>query len=165
MNRYICVYYNKNDNTIKKIREKYNDNLYNFHKRYTKIKFYINEKYKTLVIKLKGFDGGIKKTYSRFNVSQILKDIDNMPMGSVQRKSLSLYADYKPKTTVKGLGFKNKEKALHTINVIKDMDYRYQINVLNTMINRALYHPHLNNDMKKAVKVFQDYKKKLMKSK
>ena len=81
MNRFICVYYNKNDNTIKKIREKYNDNLYQFHKRYTKIKFYIDKKYKKLIIKLKGFDGGIKKTYNKFNVSRILRDIDDMPMG------------------------------------------------------------------------------------
>ena len=34
MNRYICVYYNnKGDGVIKKIKEKYNKNLYEFHKR------------------------------------------------------------------------------------------------------------------------------------
>ena len=130
MNRYICVYYNnKDDGVIKKIKEKYNKNLYEFHKRFTRLRTNVNKKYKKLEIKLKGFDGTFTKT------------------------------------TVKGLGFKDKAKAEYTINKIKDMDYNYQMNVINTMINRAKYHPHVNENMKQAIKVFENYKKKLMKNK
>ena len=164
MNRYICVYSsNKCKDYIKKIRKDYKDNLYNFHKRYTKLKVNINEKYKKTIIKLIGFDGKVKHKYSTFNSSKILNDIDNMPLGNIKKKSLSLYSDYKPNTTIKGLGFKNKQKAEETIKIIKKLDKNYQINVINTMINRAKYHPYINNNMREAIKVFEKYKKKLMK--
>lgn len=163
MNRYLIVYSPENNNDVKKIRKQYNDNLYQFHKRYTKLKIIIDDKIKELYIDLIGFDKSLKKKYKRFNVKNILKTIDNMPMGKfVQKKSLSLYANYKPKTTIKGLGFKNKTKALETIKKIKNMDYRYKINVLNTMINRAKYHPHFNESMALALKILENYKKKIM---
>ena len=40
------------------------------------------------------------------------------------------------------------------------MDYTYQMNVINTMINRAKYHPHKN--MEEAIVIFEKYKKKLV---
>ena len=80
-----------------------------------------------------------------------------MPMS--KNNNLSLYADYNKKTTIKGLGFKNKEKALHTLKVIKNKPLKYQISVVNTMIGRAKNHPHINKDMKEAIKVFQKWKK------
>ena len=163
MNRFINVYSPKNNNDVKNIRELYNDNLYDFHKRYTKLKIVIDNKIKKLKIDLIGFDKSVKHTYQKFNVKKILKDIDAMPMGKlVQKKDLSLYADYKPKTTIKGLGFKNKEKAKYTVDVIKNMNYTYQMNVINTMINRAKYHPHKNKNMEEAIVIFEKYKKKLV---
>ena len=45
------------------------------------------------------------------------------------------------------------------------MDYKYQMNILNTMINRALHHPHITNGMKDAIKIFKKYKKKLVSKK
>lgn len=164
MNRYIYVYSsNKFNDEIKKIRKDYKDNLYNFHKRYTKLKVDIDEKYKKIIIKLIGFDGKVKHKYSKFNSNKILNDIDNMPLGNIKKKSLSLYSDYKPNTTIKGLGFKNKEKAEETIKIIKKLDKNYQINVINTMINRAKYHPYINDNMREAIKVFEKYKKFLIK--
>jgi hypothetical protein len=165
MNRIIYIHTNKGNVNIKKIREEFNKNLYEFHKRFTKIKFCLDKETKGTTIKLQGFDGTIKKKYRKFNVKKILKDIDNMPMGGLRKKSLSLYADYNPKNTIKGLGFKDGEKALHTIDVIKNMDYKYQMNILNTMINRALHHPHITNGMKDAIKIFKKYKKKLVSKK
>lgn len=163
MNRFINVYSPKNNNDIKKIRKLYNDNLYDFHKRYTKLKIIIDNNIKKLKIYLIGFDKLVKHTYQKFKVKKILKDIDAMPMGKlVQKKGLSLYADYKPKTTIKGLGFKDKEKAKYTVDAIKNMDYTYQMNVINTMINRAKYHPHKNKNMEEAIIIFQKYKKKLV---
>lgn len=165
LNRYIKVCSGKNNSTIKKIRDLYNKNLYKFHKRYTKLHVTIDDKCKEISIKLVGFDKYVKQEYKTFNVKKILKDIDAMPIGHlVQKKSLSLYADYKPKTTIKGLGFKDKAKAEHTIEVIKDMDYKYQMSVINTMINRAKFHPHRNQCMIDAMKVFEKYKKKLVKT-
>lgn len=162
MNRIVYIYINKDNANVKKIRDEFKKNIYDFHKRFTKIKFCYEDK-KGLTIKLVGFDGTVKKTYRKFNPKKILKDIDAMPMGHIKRKSLSLYADYNPKSTIKGLGFKNKEKALYTIKVIKDMDYKYQMSVVNTMINRALHHPHITDDMRDAIKIFEVYKKKLKK--
>lgn len=163
MNRYIYIYYDKKDYVIKDIIRRYKKHLYEFHKRYTKLKLFIDDKYRRLVIKIIGFDGRTKIRYTRFDVDKILDFIDSMPMGSIQRKSLSLYSDYNPKTTIKGLGYKNRDKALYTINMIKGMDKKYQINVINTMINRAKHHKYFNNDMNEAIKVFKKYKKGLIK--
>lgn len=164
MNRFIYVYYNQNNEKIKKIREQYNKDIYEFHKRYTKLKIILNPIYKKLKIELIGFDKTVKHTYTKFNPNKIIKDIDKMPMGKLyKKKSLSLYANYKPKTTIKGLGFKDKAKAESSIKIIKDMDYQYQIRVINTMINRAKYHPNITKGMKDAIKVFVKYKIKLKK--
>jgi hypothetical protein len=76
----------------------------------------------------------------------------------------SLYEDKHPKTSLKGTGFKNKEKAIETINLVKGKPLVYQFQVINTMYNRAKYHPHQTKDMKDAMKVFKEwldgYKKK-----
>ena len=76
-------------------------------------------------------------------------------------KNLSLYADYNKKTTIKGLGFKNKEKAIYTLKKIKSKPIKYQINVVNTMIGRAINHPHYNSEMKAAVKIFKKWLKSI----
>jgi len=75
----------------------------------------------------------------------------------MNKKSIntSLYEDNHPKTSTKGLGFKNKEKALETLKIIKDRDIIYQKQVVNTMYNRAKYHPYQTNDMQEAMKVFK----------
>ena len=48
----------------------------------------------------------------------------------------------------KGTGFKDKQKALDTLEIIKDRDMVYQKQVVNTMYNRAKYHPHQTESMK-----------------
>ena len=80
----------------------------------------------------------------------------------IDKKALSLYEDYNPKTTVHGLGFKDEEMAKKTINKIKNKPIAYQKSVINTMYYRAKYHPHQTKDMKKAMKIFDEYKKKLL---
>ncbi len=69
----------------------------------------------------------------------------------------SLYEDKHPNTSTKGTGFKNKQKALDTLKIIKDRDLIYQKQVVNTMYNRAKYHPNQTHDMKEAMKVFKDW--------
>ena len=83
-----------------------------------------------------------------------------MPMSKYKPENLSLYADYNKETTIKGLGFKNKEKAIKTLGKIKNKPMKYQINVVNTMIGRAENNPYKNKDMLEAVKVFKKWLKK-----
>ena len=105
-----------------------------------------------------------KKTFLNFDRKKIFKIVDEMPLGNLKNKkikpiNLSLYEDYNPKTTIKGLGFKNKKKALETLDKIKHKDLTYQKRVVNTMLNRAKYHPHINNDMKDAINIFKKWLK------
>ena len=136
------------------IKNKYNNNLQEFHKLCLKLKSKISNTFK---IKLIGFDGTVKHTYLSFNKSKIIKDIKNMPMGDIKCSGLSLYADYKPSTTIKGTGYSNKEKALKTINLIKSKDKKYQRRVITTMYYRAKHHPHKTKSMMNAQKVFKKW--------
>ena len=78
--------------------------------------------------------------------------------------NLSLYSDYNPKTTTPGLGFKNKDKAIYTINKIKNRNIKYQVNVIATMLGRAKNHPHKTKDMNKAIKEFEKWMKNYKKT-
>jgi hypothetical protein len=69
----------------------------------------------------------------------------------------SLYEDKHPKTSTKGTGFKNKQKALDTLKIIKNRDLVYQKQVVNTMYNRAKYHPYQTKEMREAMKIFKDW--------
>lgn len=75
----------------------------------------------------------------------------------MKKVNKSLYEDKHPTTSTKGTGFKNKMKALDTINIIKDRDIVYQKQVVNTMYNRAKYHPYQTDGMKEAMKVFKKW--------
>ena len=134
-------------------KKKYENNLYEFHKRFLKFKTKIGNQFRIYLI---GFDKKIKHTYKSLIIKKIFSDIEKMPMGNLRKKlNMSLYADYNKKTTTPGLGFKDETKAKYTVNKIKDRDIAYQRRVLVTMINRAKYHPHKTNDMKKAIQIFE----------
>lgn len=158
--RILLVYTdNYNNEKYKKSKELYKKYIKQFHKRYVKFITYKKSTNK-FKIELIGFDGKVKKKYNNMDVKKILKDIENMPMGYLRNYkdklvNLSLYEDYNPKTTIKNLGFKNKEKALYTINKIKNKNKKYQKNVIITMYNRAKYHPHRTKDMEEAMKIFK----------
>lgn len=72
----------------------------------------------------------------------------------------TLYNDLHPKTSLKNTGFKNKKKALNTIKLIRKRSPKYQFDVINTMLNRAKYHPHKTADMEKAMDIFTEWIKK-----
>ena len=139
---------------INNIKISYNKNLYKFHKKGVKLKIV---KKNTNLIKLYGFDTTLKAIYKTFNVDRIIKKIESMPMGNIDIKNLSLYADYNPKTTIKNLGFKDKDKALYTIKKIKNKPLSYQKRVITTMLNRAKYHPNKTKEMTKAIKIFKKW--------
>jgi hypothetical protein len=65
-----------------------------------------------------------------------------------------------PKKSIKNTGFKNKEKALDTLNIIKDLDKTYQKQIILTMYYRAEYHPNKTKDMSEAQKIFKKWLKK-----
>jgi hypothetical protein len=91
----------------------------------------------------------------------MIKDIQKLEYPN--NSNLSLYSDYNKSTSNKTLGFKNKEKAIYTINAIKNKSIKYQISVINTMLGRAKNHPHKTKEMDEAIKVFnkwiKNYKK------
>lgn len=145
-----------------KLKNEYNKNMYNFHKYNIKLITYKNKNY-DFKIGLVGYDGELKKVYKKFNKLKIIEDIKKMPIGEkeskINKKALSLYEDYNPKTTMKGLGFKNKETALLTIEKIKTRPLKYQKSVINTMLYRSTYHPSQTKEMRDAMKIFKKWKK------
>lgn len=69
-----------------------------------------------------------------------------------------LYTDENPATTIKGLGFKNKQIALRTIHLTSQPGARYkQYWTIRAMRERAVSHPHINSDMKEAINVLDEW--------
>ena len=156
------------DSNYKRSKELYQECIKEFHKRHVKL---MSNRQKGLrfSIKLIGYDGTLKNEFDTLVPKDIFELIDSMPMsnelksGKIQPLNLSLYSDYKPETTLKGLGFKNKEKAIYTLDAIKGRDTKYQVNVVSTMLGRAKKHPNRTVNMEDAIMVFEkwllDYKK------
>ena len=69
----------------------------------------------------------------------------------------SLYEDKHPKKSLKGTGYANKEKALKTLELIKDFNLTYQKQVVITMYNRAKYHKYQTKNMIDAMKVYKKW--------
>jgi hypothetical protein len=74
-----------------------------------------------------------------------------------KKVNLSLYSDNHPKTSIKGTGYKDKQKALDTLKIIKDKNITYQKQVIITMYNRARFHPYQTKNMKEAMKIFKKW--------
>ena len=156
---------NFKDKSYQKVKKIYQSKIKQFHKRYVKLICKTN-KNKTFSVNLIGFDGKIKKVMNDINHKLVFQIIDKMPLGKkIKPINLSLYSDYNPKTTTYGLGFKNKEKALFTINAIKNRSAKYQVNVVSTMLGRAKNHPNKTKDMSDAIRVFNDWMKKYKRNK
>ncbi len=156
---------NFKDKSYQKVKKIYQSKIKQFHKRYVKLICKTN-KNKTFSINLIGFDGKLKKVMNDLNYNLVFQIIDRMPLGKkIKPINLSLYSDYNPKTTTRGLGFKNKEKALFTINAIKNRSAKYQVNVVSTMLGRAKNHPNKTKDMGGAIKVFNNWMKKYKRNK
>ncbi|MDC3063215.1 DUF4174 domain-containing protein [Alphaproteobacteria bacterium] len=112
------------DVNYKKSKELYQKYIKEFHERHIKL---MSNRKKGLrfSISLIGYDGTLKKEFNTFVTRDIFQFIDTMPMSKKLKKTkirplnLSLFSDCKPETTLKGLGFKNKEKAIYTLEAIK----------------------------------------------
>ena len=66
---------------IKAIK-KYKQNKKRFYKRYVELKIKKSNEFKVILI---GFDGTVKKKYNKFSTTQIIEDIESMPMGKIYR--------------------------------------------------------------------------------
>ncbi len=66
-------------------------------------------------------------------------------------------ANKNPKKGIKNTGFKDKEKALETIKIVKKIDKIRQMQIILTMYYRAEHHPHKTKDMVEAQKVFKKW--------
>ena len=91
------------------------------------------------------------------------KKISKKISKKTSKKNISLYKDDHPETSTKGTGFKDKQKAIDTLNIIKNRDLTYQKQVVTTMYNRAKYHPHQTADMKEAMEVYKKWLEKFKK--
>lgn len=148
---------NKKNKLLKQTIKKYEKYEKKLHKRNIKLLKTYDEDNKFKIV-LIGFDGKEKGKFKKLYINKVLDLVDSMPLSNKKNK-LSLFSDYNKETTIKGLGFKNKEKALHTLKVIKNKPLKYQISVVNTMIGRAKSHPSRNKDMNEAIKIFEKWKK------
>ena len=155
----------KNNNYIK-TKEFYESFIEKFHKRFIKM-LTIRKKETDFLIKIIDFDGKIIKSFKNIN-QKVIKQILNLfnlkrqkelleNNAKIKPQNLSLFSDYSKDTTTPNLGFKDKEKALYTINKIKNRSLKYQVSVISTMIGRAKSHPNQTKGMIEAIKIFQKW--------
>ena len=136
---------NYNYQEFKRSKDLYQKDIKGFHKRYIKLVTKLDKTKKFNVI-LIGFDGTKKIELDKIYTKKIFEIVDKMPMNKLIKDkkfkpiNLSLFSDYKPETTLKGLGFKDKEKALFTVSAIKKRPIKYQVNVIATMLGLSLIH-------------------------
>jgi len=78
--------------------------------------------------------------------------------------SYSLYSNGKKRSRTK-TGYRNIKIAKETLKNIKKFDKAYQVQVVNTMYNRAKYHANQTSEMRDAMKVFKKWLKEYKKSK
>jgi hypothetical protein len=83
----------------------------------------------------------------------------------INNSKSKLYADDHPELSTKGTGFKDEKIAINTIKLISSRSLKYQFDVVNTMYNRAKYHPNQTPDMLKAMVVFKRWLDKYLKKK
>jgi hypothetical protein len=71
-----------------------------------------------------------------------------------------LYKNNHPKTNIKNTGFKDVVTVQKTLNKIKNRSIIYQKSVVNTMYNRAKYHPYKTLQMRLAMKILKNWLQK-----
>lgn len=115
-------------------------------------------------VELIGYDGTLKKKWNTWPGWKTINSIvDTMPMRKVEI-NYSLYSDDNPKRTIPGLGFKNETTARKSIQYLKESQNMTNIQkrrIVNVLIQRAKYHPHSNSDMRKAIRLYEQFYKLL----
>ena len=121
-----------------------------------------NDRKQLFNISLYGYDGKLKYISNKIScIPDIIKKIDAMPFGKNEKnkkiKSIELYTDAHPKSTIKETGYKNKETAEKTLLLIQKKSKKYQFLIINVLYQRAKYHKHQTKGMKDAMKVFKKW--------
>jgi len=100
----------------------------------------------------------VKETLSPFKkkilqkISKPIKDYNKK-----KEKKEDLYSDDNPKDTVKGTGYGDAEAAKKTLQIIKSVDKERQMQIVNTMYNRAKHHANQTADMRLAMSIFKKW--------
>jgi len=68
-----------------------------------------------------------------------------------------LYTDDNPNDTVKGTGYGDATIARKTLKIIKSVDKQRQMQIVNTLYNRAKHHANQTNDMRAAMSIFKNW--------
>jgi hypothetical protein len=126
-----------------------------------------NKRSQLFNISLYGYDSKLKYLSNKITcIPYIIKLIDKMPYGKIEKnKSIELYTNAHPKTTIKGTGYKNKKIALYTLKLIKDKPLKKQFLIINVLYQRAKYHKNQTKDMVEAMNIFEKWLKKYKKTK
>ena len=127
-----------------------------FHKRYIKLVTKL-DKSKKFEVTLIGFDGTKKIELDKLYTKKIFDIVDKMPMNKLIKDkkfkplNLSLFSDYKPETTLKGLGFKDAKTARDSIKIIKNSNrkHAHKVQAMLVMIQRAKVALKRTSDPKK----------------
>lgn len=135
-----------------KNRDYYQDNLKKFHQLGIVKKSHLDHK-SNFSLKLI-FENKTLWTNKKIIWSQIKKVCSQQ---HIKSSNLSLYSDYNPECSQKTFGFKNKDKALDTLQQLQKKPLKYQLQVITTMLGRAKYHPHKNKDMDQAITIFEKW--------
>jgi len=78
-------------------------------------------------------------------------------MNLKHQKKEDLYTDDNPNDTVKGTGYGDSETARKTLNIIKSVNKTRQMQIVNTLYNRAKHHANQNQGMRDAMKIFKSW--------
>lgn len=115
-----------------------------------------NKRSELFNISLYGYDGKLKYVTNKINsIPSIIQIIDEIPLGKI--KSIELYTDAHPKSTVKGVGYKDKKTALNTLKLIKKKPIKTQFLIVNVLYQRAKYHKNQTKNMVEAMNIFKKW--------
>jgi hypothetical protein len=118
-----------------------------------------NKRSELFNISLYGYDGKLKYVTNKINsIPYIIKIIDKMPLGKIEKiKSIELYTDAHPETTVKGVGYKDKKTALKTLKLIENKPLKSQFLIINILYQRAKHHKYQTKEMRESMNIFKDW--------
>jgi predicted nucleotidyltransferase len=88
-------------------------------------------------------------------VADTFHDID--PKKLVTMVKEDLYSDDNPSDTVKGTGYGDEETARKSLNIIKSVDKQRQMQIVNTLYNRAKHHANQTAGMRAAMSIFKKW--------
>ena len=101
---------------------------------------------------------GLIPRTSKENKGKLVKSPKYKSVRRTYRQNSTLYSPGKKKPQTK-TGFKDRETAERTLKNISKKPMEYQLQVVNTMYNRAKYHPYQTKNMRDAMKVYREWLK------